>query len=142
MTSEMNTQIEIDLPESPDNNSPTSYHRPCFDQPEIPITRYTGSNPLDHQLFSLAGCVSTIGRIVARQQKITLRELTCKVESRQYFKNNNGSKSLVYPDSGGFTLVVNVDADMTQEQREKFIAEMEQHCMFPDTFSSLKYVIK
>ncbi|MBI9048674.1 MAG: OsmC family protein [Anaerolineaceae bacterium] len=116
-----------------------------IDQPESMGGKNIGPNPLEYQLFSLAGCICTIGKIVAKQQKIILRGLTCSVEgglnSEVFMGKSNG-------DRAGFqdmSLVVNVDADMTQEQKEAFIHEVDKRCPVSDTFanvSPLKFVVK
>ena len=116
-----------------------------IDQPEAMGGTNIGPNPLEYQLFSLAGCICTIGRIVAKQQGIQLRGLSCEVEgglNSEVFMGKNKE------DRAGFqemTLVINVDADMTQEEKEAFIHEVDGRCPVSDTFantSPLKFVVK
>ena len=51
-----------------------------IDQPEAMGGKNTGPNPLEYQLFSLAGCICTIAKIVAKQQNIALNGVRCEVE--------------------------------------------------------------
>lgn len=116
-----------------------------IDQPEAMGGKNVGPNPLEYQLFSLAGCICTIGRIVAKQQHIDLRGMTCEVEGGLNSEVFMGSNKEDRPGFWDLTLVVNVDADMTQEQKEAFIHEVDMRCPVSDSFANttpLKFVIK
>lgn len=101
--------------------------------------------PLNINYFSLAGCICTIGRIVAKQQGIQLRGLSCEVEGGLNSAVFMGKDKEDRPGFQEMTLVVNVDADMTQEEKEAFIHEVDGRCPVSDTFantSPLKFVVK
>jgi putative redox protein len=129
----------------------------CINDPKIsdvpqsinlPITlseKKSGLNPLDYQLFSLAGCVRTIGRIVAKKQNITLRDLSCEVQGdldSDASMNTEKENSAVLRE---ITIVVIVDADMTPEQKEIFIQELDRRCPISDVYTNtipLKLLVK
>ena len=116
-----------------------------IDQPEAMGGTNVGPNPLEYQLFSLAGCICTIGRIVAKQQGIKLNGLSCAVEGGLNSEVFMGKNKEDRPGFQEMNLVITVDADMTQEQKEAFIHEVDSRCPVSDTFantSPLKFVIK
>ncbi len=51
-----------------------------IDQPEAMGGDNSAPTPLHYFEWALAGCIVTIGKIVAKQQRIDLRGLTCSVE--------------------------------------------------------------
>lgn len=116
-----------------------------IDQPEAMGGTNVGPNPLEYQLFSLAGCIVTIGKIVAKQKNIALKGLSCEVDgglNAEVFMGKNKEERAGFQE---ITLVVNVDADLTQEEKEAFIHEVDARCPVSDTFanpSSLKFVVK
>ena len=103
-------------------------HKVVIDQPTNAAGTDTGPTPLELMLVSLAGCIGTIGRIVAMQKRIDLRGMEIKVEGSL---DTNGL--LGKPIDGrvgfeGFTITVDVDADMTDEEKEAFIHEVDSRC--------------
>jgi putative redox protein len=99
-----------------------------IDQPISGGGTDTGPNPLQLQLAALAGCFGTIARIVANRQKLPMRGMTVNVEGdidTDYLlgKTKEGR-------AGFQTLRVRVaiDADMTREEKEKFIHEVDSRC--------------
>jgi len=99
-----------------------------IDQPANGGGTDTGPNPLQVQLASLAGCVGTIARIVANRQKLTLRKMTVDVEADI---NTDYLLGKTREGRAGFQTIrvrVNIDADMTREEKEKFIHEVDARC--------------
>lgn len=103
-------------------------HQVVIDQPVNAAGTDAGPTPLELVLVSLAGCIGTIGRIVAMQQRIALRGMEIKVEG-----DIDTDGLLGKPIEGriGFesiTISVDVDADMTDEEKEAFIHEVDRRC--------------
>ena len=103
-------------------------HKIVIDQPANAGGTDTGVTPLELALVSLAGCIGTIGRIVAMQQRIALRGMDIKVEG-----DIDTDGLLGKPIEGrigfeGITISVKVDADMTDEEKEAFIHEVDRRC--------------
>ncbi|MCD4672100.1 MAG: OsmC family protein [Anaerolineaceae bacterium] len=103
-----------------------------IDQPEAMGGGNTAPTPLHYFLWSLGGCIVTIGKIVAKQQRIELRGLECSVEGGL---NTAVFMGKDHEDRAGFedlTLVVKVDADLTPEQKKAFVEEIDARCPISD----------
>ena len=55
-------------------------HTAYIDQPPAMGGEDFAPTPLEYVFFALAGCICTIGKIVAAQERIDLRGIECKVE--------------------------------------------------------------
>lgn len=103
-------------------------HKVVIDQPANAGGVDSGPTPLELVLVSLAGCIGTIGRIVAMQQRIALRGMSIKVGGDL---DTDGLLGKPIDGRIGFeeiTITVNVDADMTDEEKEAFIHEVDRRC--------------
>jgi len=103
-------------------------HRMLIDQAEGPGATDKGPTPLEYMFLGLAGCIATMGRIVAAQRKIALRGLRVSVEGDI---NTDGLLGKATGDRVGFTemrVSVDVDADMTPEEKRAFVALLDQRC--------------
>ncbi len=110
-------------------------HKVIVDQPTSSGGTDTGPTPLDYLLVSLAGCIGTIGRIVAMQKRIALRGMKITVEGDI---NTDGLLGKPSDDPVGFKefrILVDIDADMTVEEKETFIHEVDKRC--PVSFNLL-----
>lgn len=103
-------------------------HKLVIDQPVNAAGTDTGPTPLELVLASLAGCIGTIGRIIALQRRIVLRGMEIKVEGEL---DTDGLLGKPIDGRVGFesiTISVDVDADMTDEEKESFIHEVDRRC--------------
>ncbi|HEY5653284.1 MAG TPA: OsmC family protein [Pontiella sp.] len=103
-------------------------HKVVIDQPASAGGADGGPTPLELLFCSLAGCIGTIGRIVAMQKRIDLRGMNVKVEGEI---DVDGLLGKSIDGRTGFeevTIVVDVDADMTDEEKEAFIHEVDRRC--------------
>lgn len=106
-----------------------------IDQPVAAKGSGTGPTPLQMMLFAIGGCIGTIGRIAAFQQKITLRSMQVSVEGDY---NPAGLMGKDTDDRVGFTEIrisANIDADLTDEQKNHFLAEVCRRCPLHDNLS-------
>ncbi len=103
-------------------------HKAVIDQPANAGGTDTGPTPLELLLASLAGCIGTIGRIVAMQQRIELRGMDIKVEGSLDTDGLLGKSIDGRVGFEGFTITVDIDADMTDEEKEAFIHEVDARC--------------
>jgi uncharacterized OsmC-like protein len=103
-----------------------------IDQPEAMGGDNSAPTPLHYFEWALAGCIVTIGKIVAKQQRIDLRGLTCSVEGGLNTAVLMGKSDEDRPGFLGFKLIVNVDADMTPEQKKAFVEEVDARCPISD----------
>ncbi|MDX9863766.1 MAG: OsmC family protein [Anaerolineaceae bacterium] len=103
-----------------------------IDQPEALGGDNSAPSPLHYFLWALGGCIVTIGKIVAKQQRIDLRGMECSVEGGLNSAVLMGKSD---EDRAGFMdlkLVVKIDADMTQEEKEAFIEAVDARCPISD----------
>jgi len=110
-------------------------HKVMVDQPANAGGTDAGPTPLEYLMVSLAGCIGTIGRIVAMQKRIALRSMKITVEGDI---NVDGLLGKPTDDPVGFKefrILVDVDADMTAEEKEAFIHEVDARC--PVSFNLL-----
>lgn len=119
-------------------------HRLYIDQPEASGGKNEGPNPLEYNLFSLAGCCVTIGYIIAKQKRLDIRGLEAHAEGEINTEVFMGKSN---HDRAGFSEVrvkLTIDADMTQEEKEAFAHEIESRCPVAENLlnpSAIKLVV-
>ncbi len=107
-------------------------HTLYIDQPSSAGGTDAGPSPLEYQLMALGGCFAAISRIIAMQKKIDLRGVELKVQGEINTDKLLGKQSA---DRTGFkkvTVSVKIDADMTPEEKEHFIHEVDSRCPISD----------
>lgn len=103
-------------------------HKIVIDQPTNAAGTDTGPTPLEMLLVSLAGCIGSIGRIIAMQKRLTVRGMNIKVEGDVDTDGLLGKSIEGRIGFEGFIITVDVDADMTDEEKETFIHELDRRC--------------
>ncbi|MBC8207000.1 MAG: OsmC family protein [Kiritimatiellales bacterium] len=103
-------------------------HKIVVDQPANAGGTDTGPTPLEYLMVSLAGCIGTIGRIVAMQTKLEIRGMKITAEGDL---NVDGLLGKPTEDPVGFKefrILVDIDADMTAEEKDAFIHAVDARC--------------
>ena len=103
-------------------------HNKVIDQPVAMGGHDEGPTPLEYLFLSLAGCIGSIGRIVAMQKKLTVHGMDIKVEGDI---NTDGLLGKESPDPVGFKEIrvsVEVDGDMSIQEKEAFVHEVDARC--------------
>ena len=103
-------------------------HSFVIDQPQNAGGQDLGPTPLEYYLASLAGCVASIARIVAKQRKINLRgikittdgDINTDVLLGRNAEERAGFQSII--------LQISIDADLTDSEKAEFIKEVEGRC--------------
>ena len=116
-------------------------HPFVIDQPKVAGGTDQGPNPLEIFLSTLPACICAIGRIIAMQRKIDLRGIDVEVEGdidKDFLlgKTKEGR--------AGFTEIrsmVKIDADLTEEEKDSLLHEIEQRCPIADNMTE-KSVLK
>lgn len=103
-------------------------HRVTIDQPAVAGGSDTGPTPLELLFVSLAGCIGSIGRIVAMQKRIALRGMKIQVSGELDTDGLLGKPVDGRIGFEGITVAVEVDADMTDEEKAAFIHEVDRRC--------------
>lgn len=108
-------------------------HQLVIDQPVAAMGTGLGPTPLEMFLFSIAGCIGTIARIVAFQKKIELRGMQVQV-SGDY--NPMGLLGKPTEDRIGFQQIrvsAVIDADLGDAEKAAFLDEVCHRCPLHDT---------
>jgi putative redox protein len=115
----------------------TRQHIAYIDQPAASGGTDSGPTPLEYQLISLAGCMVSIGYIIARQRRLAIRKLEAHVEgdlNPDVFMGKNTE------DRAGFSNIrvhLKVDSDMSQAEKEQFIRDIDARCPISDNLHNL-----
>jgi uncharacterized OsmC-like protein len=112
-------------------------HTLYVDQPKTSGGEDTGPTPLEYFFLSLAGCIATIARIAAKQKRITLRSMDVKVEGDLDVEGLMGRNPDAHSGFGGITVKVKIDADMTKEEKEAFLREVDRRCPVSDNIHNV-----
>lgn len=107
-------------------------HIALVDQPEKMGETNKGPTPLDYVFVALAGCLATIAKIVAMQKQIDLRGFEVSVEGEYNLDVIRGKDR---SDRAGFNSIkvnIKIDADMSQEEKQAFIDEVDRRCPVSD----------
>lgn len=116
-----------------------------IDQPKAMGGQDLGPNPLEVFLASLPACICAIGRIIANQRRIQLNGIEVDVEAdidKDFLlgKTEEGR--------AGFTEIrvfVEIDADLTQQEKEDLMADITKRCPIADNIihtSSISSIVK
>ena len=87
----------------------------------------------------------TIGTIVAKQDRIALNGLSCKVEGDLHPEVFMGKSTEPRAGFVDIRMEVVVDADMTQEEKVAFVTKVESRCPVSDALantSKVHFVVK
>ena len=103
-------------------------HTLYVDQPKTGGGEDAGPTPLEYFLLSLAGCIATIARIAARQKRIVLRSMDVKAEGALDIEGLMGRNPDAAVGFTGLTVTVKMDADMTTDEKEAFLREVDRRC--------------
>ena len=117
-------------------------HSFVIDQPQNAGGQDLGPTPLEYYLASIAGCISSIARIVARQKRINLKGLKIStvgdIDTDVLLGKNTEERA-------GFqsiALQVTLDADLSDSQKLEFINEVERRCpVSENTINPTKVIV-
>ncbi|MBS3970058.1 MAG: OsmC family protein [Clostridia bacterium] len=116
-----------------------------IDQPEAMKGKNEGPTPLEYFFFSLAGCICTIGRIMAMQRKIDLKGMEVRIEGDLDTDVLLGKDQSQRPGFQDIRVYTKIDAPMTREEKEAFLKEIDSRCPISDNIehvSTIKLVVE
>ncbi len=110
-------------------------HNFVVDQPKAMGGNDEGCNPMELFLASLPACICAIGRIISNQQRLNVRGIDATIEGdidKDFLmgKTEDGRAGFIEIRAN-----VAVDADMSMEEKEKFVEEIEKRCPIADNIS-------
>lgn len=110
-------------------------HRLVMDQPKNAAGQDLGPTPLEAILAAVAGCFGTIGRLVAHQQKIELRGMRFEIEADYDPAGLLGRDPDVRPGFQELRVKVGIDADLSQEEKQALLEQIEKRCPVADNLT-------
>ncbi|MCU4175138.1 OsmC family protein [Carboxylicivirga sp. N1Y90] len=118
-------------------------HNFVIDQPK-PAGTDEGPNPMEIFLASLPACICAIGRIIANQKRLPVRGINVKLEGDI---DKNFLLGKTEEGRAGFIEIrtfVEIDADMSMEEKQAYLHEIEKRCPIADNMqftSKLKSIV-
>lgn len=112
-------------------------HVSIVDQPPAGGGTDAGPTPLEYLFVSLAGCFGTIGQIIARQRRLPVRKIEVHVEGDLDTDVLMGKRDDIRAGFSSVRVTVKLDADMTQEEKEQFVREIDARCPISDNIINL-----
>lgn len=107
-------------------------HELIIDQPESGGGKDEGPNPLAVFLYALAGCLGTISAIIAKQERIELRGVDVAIEGDIDKAFLMGKTEEGRAGFNEIRVSVNIDADMTAEEKQSFLERVDARCPISD----------
>lgn len=96
-----------------------------------------GATPLEYLFASLAGCIGTVARIVANQKRIKLNGMDIKVEGAFDLETLLGKSKENRAGFAGIKVTLNIDSDMSKEEKDAFVHEVESRCPVSDNIANI-----
>ncbi len=112
-------------------------HISIVDQPSAGGGTDAGPTPLEYLFVSLAGCVVTIGQIIARQRRLPVRNIEVHVEGELDTDVLMGKTKDVRAGFQNIRVITKIDADMSQAEKESFLRDVDARCPISDNIHSL-----
>jgi len=116
-------------------------HTVLIDQPRAGGGTDTGPTSLEYMFCALAGCIASMGRIVAHQKKITLRGMEVTVVGELDVETLLGKAQENRAGFPGITVRAKIDADLTDEEKADFLKEVDERCPVSDNLKQLTTVM-
>ncbi len=107
-----------------------------IDQPTVAGGNNEGPNPLEVFVSTLPACICAIGRIIATQKRINLRGISARAEGdidKDFLLGKTTEGRAGFQEIRCF---VDIDADMTFDEKEAFLKEIEDRCPIADNMTN------
>lgn len=111
-------------------------HKFIIDQPKAGGGDDLGPTPLEYFFSTLAGCIGSIALIVAKQQRINLKACNVKVEGELDVDALMGKCCDVRAGFQWIKVFVEIDADLTDAEKEAFLHEVDERCPISDNIKN------
>ena len=112
-------------------------HKLYIDQPQAGGGADEGPNPIEYLFASLAGCIGTVARIIATQRRIKLNGMDMKIEGVFDTEILLGKSKDNRAGLTGINATLNIDSDMTKEEKTAFVEEIESRCPVSDNIENV-----
>lgn len=111
-------------------------HKVFMDQPKNAGGADLGPAPPELILAAYAGCVGSIGRIMAHQEKINLRGMRFEVEADYDPDRLLGRETSARTGFQQIRLNVEIDADLDDAAKQDFLERIEARCPILDNLAN------
>ncbi len=111
-------------------------HTLYVDQPQAGGGNDEGPNPIEYLLTSLAGCIGTVARIIAKQKHINLKGIDMKIAGAFDTEVILGKSKENRAGVASINVLLNIDAEMTKEEKAAFVEEIEHRCPVSDNIEN------
>ena len=111
-------------------------HTVVIDQPTAAGGTDAGPTPLDYQLITLGGCIAAIGRIMANQRRLPIRVFKITVEGDLDTDRLLGKTTQNRAGFRGIKATVDIDADLSREEKERLLHEIDERCPISDNLKN------
>lgn len=91
-----------------------------------------GPSPLEYLLAGYAGCINAVGKLVAKEQGITLKSLQVEVSGTLSLDKYQGKISYERAGFKSIQVVVKPTSDATLEELKSWIEAVENRCPIQD----------
>jgi uncharacterized OsmC-like protein len=92
-----------------------------------------GPGPIPYLLVGLAGCLSSMAKLIAMQQKIPLKSFSLTLEGELDTAGYMGEPTPNRIGLVGIKVKATIDADITAEAKKRFLQEIDHRCPVSDT---------
>lgn len=107
-------------------------HTLFIDQPEAGGGNNKGPTPLEYLFVSLAGCIGSIALIMAKQKRLRIKDIKVDVEGELDADVLMGKSKDNRAGFGHIKAYVQLDADMTDDEKRAFLKEVDERCPISD----------
>jgi putative redox protein len=95
-----------------------------------------GPTPLEVFFAALAGCIGTVARIIANQKRIKLNGMDMKIQGAFDIETLLGKSTENRAGFESVKVTLNVDSDLSKEEKEAFLHEVESRCVVSDNIAN------
>lgn len=111
------------------------------DQPKEGGGENTGPTPVEYLFASLASCLTQIGLMVIREQKLNIKGLEVDVQGELDMEVLMGKKKEPRAGFNNIVATVKIDGELSEEAKHKFLEEVDARCPISDNLMNLTPVI-
>ncbi len=111
-------------------------HTIRIDQPKEFGADDTAPTPPETLAFALGSCFVSAGRLIAIQRNINVKAIAVVVESELDFAKALGMSPKKRTGFVGFKITADIDAEISLEDKEKFIQEISSRCPMCDNIEN------
>lgn len=96
----------------------------------------TAPNPAETFAFALGSCVVNTGRLIAKQEKLDLKQISVVVEGAVDMRKVLGQETSARAGFQGFTIEVHFEGGLSTAEKSKLLEEISQRCPLCDTVAN------